>query len=332
MKKIINQVDQIIDEMTDGIALANPELVTKYNNSNIIIRQTFKQNKVSLISGGGSGHEPTHAGYVGTGMLDAAVCGAVFTSPPLDQVYQAIKAVPNQNGVLLIVKNYTGDVLNFQMAQQMAIAEGIKVDHVIVADDVALDANNLTTGRRGLAGTVLVHKVTGAKAEMGASLSEVKAIALKAIANVGTYGIGLNGATVPANGKRGFELADDIVEMGLGIHGEPGIRQEKMKTADEFAIEMIEKIITDLKIKSQDEVVVLVNGLGATTNMELNIVARKVLLILKEKNIIVNKTFVGDYLTSLDMPGLSISLMKLDNELKQLINAPANTVALKVID
>lgn len=332
MKKFINKVDDIVPEMLEGLALAFPEILTKLPDYEVVVRSKFNPNKVSLVSGGGAGHEPAHGGYVGRGMLDAAIAGPVFTSPTPDQILAAIQAVPHDHGVLLIIKNYTGDVMNFQMAAQMAAMEGIDVEFVVVDEDIALkELKTAGAGKRGLAGTVFVHKITGAKAETGADLAAVKATAEKVVANTATFGIGLDGATVPANNKRGFDLPEGIAEVGLGIHGEPGLRQEKMKTADEFTTEIMDKIVAHLGLKANDEVGLLINGLGATPEMELDIIARKAILVLNNLKVKVAKTLVGNYLTSIDMPGMSISVVKLDAETKLLLLAPANTIGMKVL-
>ncbi|MDR3330109.1 MAG: dihydroxyacetone kinase subunit DhaK [Mycoplasmataceae bacterium] len=330
MKKLINKVENIVDEMVEGIVASAPSKLAKVPDYNVVYSKTFNKNNVALVSGGGSGHEPAHAGYVGDGMLTAAVAGPIFTSPTPDMVQAAINACGSSKGTLLIIKNYTGDVMNFQMAAEMANVENRNVDFVVVADDVALINNKSSTGMRGIAGTVLVHKVTGAKAQTGATLEEVKAVAEKAIANVSTYGLALDACTVPAIGHKGFTLGDDEVEMGLGIHGEPGVKKTKIQPVDTFVQEMMDAIISHLKINSGDKVSVLVNGLGATPIMELYIANRKVHEILKSKNIQVVTTHVGNYMTAIDMPGMSISLMKLDNELEHLIKTPCDTLAFKV--
>ena len=287
MKKLINGVDNVVDEMLRGMTAAHPEYVERVEGTDVVIRTGAKKtDKVVLISGGGSGHEPAHGGFVGKGMLDGAVAGAVFTSPTPDQVYEAIKATECGKGALLIIKNYTGDVLNFEMAADMASDEDIKVAQVIVADDVAVENSTWTTGRRGIAGTIFVHKIAGAKAEEGASLEEVKAVAEKVIANVRSMGMGILPCTVPAVGKPGFELAED-------------------------------------------EVAVMVNGMGATPLSELYIANLEVSKVLADKGIIVKKTLVGNYMTSLDMAGFSITLLKLDDELEALLNAPADTPAFR---
>ena len=330
MKKIINAADLVEEQMMEGLRKAYPQYVRRLDGTSVFVRTEKKKGKTALISGGGSGHEPAHAGYIGTGMLDAAVCGAVFTSPTPDQVYEAIQAVDDGAGVLLIIKNYTGDVMNFEMAADMARDEGITVDQVIVDDDVAVDGSLYTVGRRGVAGTVFVHKITGAKAETGASLEEVKAAAEKAVANVRTMSMAIRPCTVPAAGKPGFTLDEDEMEIGIGIHGEPGTHRDKIRTADEIADLMLGRILADLDYEGS-EVAVMINGCGATPLMELLVVNNHVNDVLTGKGIKVFKTFVGNYMTSLEMAGFSISLLRLDDELKELLNAPADTIAFKEI-
>jgi len=329
MKKIINAPQNVVSEMIRGMALAFPEYIRKLDSADVLVRAEAKRDKVALVSGGGSGHEPAHAGYVGYGMLDAGVCGAVFTSPTPDSVLEAIKAVRTDRGVLLIIKNYTGDVLNFEMAMEMAEAEGIKVDKVIVDDDVAVQNSTWTIGRRGIAGTVFVHKIAGAMAETGASLEDVKAVAEKVIANVRSMGMALSPATVPEAGKPGFVLGENEMEIGLGIHGEPGVRREEIKPANDIAGELLGNILTDMRFHQGDEAAVLINGLGSTPLMELFIVNNHVNSILKDKGIKIYRTLVGEYMTSLEMAGFSISVLKLDAELKALLDAKADTPAYK---
>lgn len=328
MKKIINAVDQVENQMIAGMVKAYPQYVTKLDCGNVVARTNKKEGKVALISGGGSGHEPAHGGYVGEGMLDAAVAGAVFTSPTPDQVYEGIKAVATDQGVLMVIKNYTGDVMNFEMAREMAEMEGIKVDQVIVNDDVAVDGSLYTVGRRGVAGTVFVHKIAGALAETGADLAEVKAVAEKVIANVRTMGMAIRPCTVPAAGVPGFELGEDEMEVGIGIHGEPGTHREALKSADEIVDMLMEKILADIDY-SGNEVAVMINSSGATPLMELFIVNNRVADILAEKGIKVYKTFCGEYMTSLEMEGFSISLLRLDDQMKELLDAKADTPAFK---
>ena len=329
MKKVINNAEQVVEEMLQGLVAAHPQYVKRVDGFDVIVRTNAPvPGKVALVSGGGSGHEPSHGGYVGRGMLDGAVAGAVFTSPTPDQVYEAVKAVDGGKGVLLVIKNYTGDVMNFEMAAEMAEAEGIKVAQVIVNDDVAVENSTWTTGRRGIAGTVFVHKIAGAKAEQGADLAAVQKTAEKVIANVRSMGMALSPCTVPAAGKSSFTLAEDEVEIGMGIHGEPGTHRETIRTADETAEHLLGKILADIALQAGDEVAIMVNGLGGTPLMELYVVNRKVAALLAEKNIKIAKTYVGNYMTSLEMAGFSITVLKLDSELKELLLAPADTPAL----
>lgn len=328
MKKIINSVEQVENEMVLGMAKAYPQYVRKLDCGNVVVRANRKEGKVALISGGGSGHEPAHGGYVGEGMLDAAVSGAVFTSPTPDQIYEGIKAVATDQGVLMVIKNYTGDVMNFEMAGEMAQMEGIKVAQVVVNDDVAVKDSLYTVGRRGVAGTVFVHKIAGAKAETGASLEEVQAVAQKVIDNVRTMGMAIRPCTVPAAGQPGFELNDDEMEVGIGIHGEPGTHREPLKKADEIVDLLLEKILADLDYSGK-EVAVMINGSGATPLMELFIVNNRVSDVLAEKGVKVYKTLVGEYMTSIEMEGFSISLLRLDDELKELLDAKADTPVFK---
>ncbi|MBU5483115.1 dihydroxyacetone kinase subunit DhaK [Clostridium sp. MSJ-11] len=332
MKKLINNVDYIVEEMLNGMVVAYPSYIRKLEEGNILVRKNSPiKDKVALVSGGGSGHEPAHGGFVGGGMLDAAVAGAVFTSPTPDQVYEGIKAVAGDKGVLLIIKNYSGDVMNFEMAKDMAEAEGIEVDYVVVNDDVAVENSTYTTGRRGIAGTIFVHKIAGALAEKGADLGEVKRIGEKVIENVRSMGMALTPCIVPAAGKPTFTLEENEMEIGMGIHGEPGTHKESLKSADEVTEHLVSKILEDMKLQKGDEVAIMVNGLGSTPLMELFIVNNKVDKILKEKEIKIYKTFVGEYMTSLEMAGCSVTLLKLDEELKELLDAPADTPAFKSI-
>ncbi|MBO5068916.1 MAG: dihydroxyacetone kinase subunit DhaK [Roseburia sp.] len=327
-KKIINSVATVEDEMIQGLVKAYPQYLKKLDCGNVVVRADKKEGKVALISGGGSGHEPAHGGYVGEGMLDAAVAGAVFTSPTPDQVFEGIKAIATDAGVLMVIKNYTGDVMNFEMAAEMADAEGIKVAQVVVNDDVAVQDSLYTVGRRGVAGTVFVHKIAGAMAETGASLEEVQAVAQKVIDNVRTMGAAIEPCTVPASGKPGFELSEDEMEVGIGIHGEPGTHREKLRPADEIVDMLMEKILADIDY-SGSEVAVMINGSGATPLMELFIINNHVADILKEKGITVYRTYVGEYMTSIEMAGFSISLLRLDEQTKELLTAKADTPAFK---
>ena len=328
MKKLINAIDQVENQMVTGMAKAYPQYLRKLDCGNVVVRADKKEGKVALISGGGSGHEPAHGGYVGTGMLDAAVAGAVFTSPTPDQIYEGIKAIATDKGVLMVIKNYTGDVMNFEMAREMAEMEGIKVDQVVVNDDVAVDNSLYTVGRRGVAGTVFVHKIAGALAETGADLEDVKQIAEDVIANVRTMGMAIRPCTVPAAGVPGFELGDDEMEVGIGIHGEPGTHRETLKSADEIVDMLLDKIRADIDY-SGSEVAVMINGSGATPLMELFILNNRVADVLAEKGIKVYRTFVGEYMTSLEMEGFSISLLRLNDRMKELLDAHADTPAFK---
>lgn len=327
MKKVINVPEQVVEEMLQGVVAAHPQYVRRIEGFDVLARAGKPTAKVALVSGGGSGHEPSHGGFVGSGMLDGAVAGAVFTSPTPDQVFGAVKAVDGGKGVLLIIKNYTGDIMNFEMAAEMAEAEGIQVEKVVVADDVAVENSTWTIGRRGIAGTVFVHKIAGAKAETGAELSEVKRVAEKAIANVRSMGMAIAPCTVPAAGKPSFILADNEMEIGMGIHGEPGTHRESIRPADEVAQHLLDKILADMPLTAGDEAAVLVNGLGGTPLMELYVVNRKVAEVLGGSGIKTVKTYVGNYMTSLEMAGFSITVLKLDTELKELLLAPADTPA-----
>lgn len=328
MKKFINDVALVEDQMVQGMVKAYPQYLKKLDCGNVVVRANKKEGKVALISGGGSGHEPAHGGFVGTGMLDAAVAGAVFTSPTPDQVYEGIKAIATDAGVLMVVKNYTGDVMNFEMAAEMAEMEGITVKYVVTNDDVAVKDSLYTVGRRGVAGTIFVHKIAGAKAETGASLDEVQAVAQKVIDNVRTMGAAIEPCTVPAAGKPGFELSEGEMEVGIGIHGEPGTHREQIKSADEITDMLLTQILADIDYAGS-EVAVMINGAGATPLMELFIINNHVADVLAEKGIKVYKTFVGEYMTSIEMQGFSISLLRLDDEMKTLLDAPADTPAWK---
>lgn len=332
MKKIINSTDSIVHEMCLGMEKSHPDMIKYTPKYKIIQRKTLNPDKVTLICGGGSGHEPAHAGYVGVGMLDAAVCGDVFASPSSIQVYNAIKNTASNKGTLLIVKNYSGDCMNFDTAAEMAEEDDeIKVERVYVNDDIAVKDSLYTIGRRGVAGTVLVEKIAGAAAEEGLSLEEVKAVAQKAIDSVRSIGYALTSCTVPAKGTPTFELGEDEIEFGVGIHGEPGIERRPNKTSAELAQEMIQMLLADLKVASGDEVVLLVNGLGATPLQELYLMSNDAHAALEAAGVKVYKTMVGNYMTAIDMAGASLSIMKMDDELKKYYQSPVNTVALKMI-
>ncbi|PDZ13085.1 dihydroxyacetone kinase subunit DhaK [Bacillus pseudomycoides] len=329
MKKIINQPETLVMEMCNGMVMAHPELelLKKYK---VIKKKEMNENKVTLISGGGSGHEPAHAGLVGKGMLDAAVCGDVFASPSQIQVYQAIKATASKKGTLLIIKNYSGDIMNFKNGAHLATEDGIEVEYVRVDDDIAVEDSLYTVGRRGVAGVVLVHKIAGAAAEEGMDLMQVKAVAEKAAANVRTIGLALTSCTVPASGSPTFKLGEDEMEYGVGIHGEPGRKREKIATADELALRMTNDLVKDLGLDEDAEIAVLVNGFGGTPLQELYLFNNAVTRELSKRNIRINRTFVGNYMTSIDMAGISLTVMKLDDELKTLLSKECNTPAFKV--
>lgn len=329
MKKIINKPETLVMEMCNGMVMAHPELelLKKYK---VIKKKEMNENKVTLISGGGSGHEPAHAGLVGKGMLDAAVCGDVFASPSQIQVYQAIKETASKKGTLLIIKNYSGDIMNFKNGAHLATEDGIEVDYVKVDDDIAVEDSLYTVGRRGVAGVILVHKIAGAAAEAGMDLGAVKAVAEKAAANVRTIGLALTSCTVPASGSPTFTLAEDEMEYGVGIHGEPGIKREKMLSADELANRMTNDLVKDLGVKDGEEIALLVNGFGGTPLQELYLFNNAVTRELAARNIKINRVFVGNYMTSIDMAGMSLTVMKLDDELKTLLSKECNTPAFKV--
>ncbi|WP_026590625.1 dihydroxyacetone kinase subunit DhaK [Bacillus sp. UNC437CL72CviS29] len=329
MKKIINQPETLVMEMCNGMVMAHPELelLKKYK---VIKKKEMNENKVTLISGGGSGHEPAHAGLVGKGMLDAAVCGDVFASPSQIQVYQAIKATASKKGTLLIIKNYSGDIMNFKNGAHLATEDGIQVEYVRVDDDIAVEDSLYTVGRRGVAGVLLVHKIAGAAAEEGMDLMQVKAVAEKAAANVRTIGLALTSCTVPASGSPTFKLGEDEMEYGVGIHGEPGRKREKIATADELALRMTNDLVKDLGLEDNAEIAVLVNGFGGTPLQELYLFNNAVTRELSKRNIRINRTFVGNYMTSIDMAGVSLTVMKLDDELKTLLSKECNTPAFKV--
>lgn len=327
MKKIINKPEHVVSELLKGMELSHPELV--YTEKLEVIARREKSDKTAVISGGGAGHEPAHAGYVGRGMLDAAVCGNVFSSPSPDRILEGIRQTECGKGVLMIIKNYSGDIMNFGLAQELAEMEDIQVESVVVKDDVAVADSTYSTGRRGIAGTVFVHKIAGAKAEAGGTLQEVKMAAQKAIDNIRSMGMAMTPCILPAVGKPGFELAGNEIEIGMGIHGEPGVERTAVKTAKETARILLDKILADYDY-SGSEVALLINGLGATPLMELYILSKEIHELLAAKNINVYKTFTGNYMTALDMSGCSVTLMKLDDELKELLDAPCNTPSLKI--
>ncbi|BCW04002.1 dihydroxyacetone kinase subunit DhaK [Arthrobacter sp. NtRootA1] len=330
MKKLINDPRAVVDESVEGFGMAHADIVDVHPEPKYVIRKGAPvAGKVALVSGGGSGHEPLHAGFVGLGMLDAAVPGAVFTSPTPDQIIPATVAVDSGAGVVHIVKNYTGDVLNFETAAEMAQAEGVHVRSVLVNDDVAVEDSLYTAGRRGVGGTVLVEKIAGAAAERGDGLEAVAAIAERVAANVRTMGVALSGCTVPHAGTPSFELAEDEIEIGIGIHGEPGRHRIAMESADAITDRLLEPVLEDLSISSGDRVLLFVNGMGGTPQSELYIVYRRAAQVLAERGASVERSLVGNYVTSLEMQGCSVSVLRLDDELVRLWDAPVHTAALR---
>jgi dihydroxyacetone kinase-like protein len=329
MKKLINAPESVVDEALAGMAAAHADLI-RVEAPNIVVRKDApRPGKVGVISGGGSGHEPMHGGFVGMGMLDAACPGAVFTSPVPDQMLAATKAVDGGAGVLHIVKNYTGDIMNFEMAAEMARAEGIDVTAVVIADDVAVKDSLWTAGRRGVGGTVLAEKIVGAAAEAGADLATVTALCQKVQDNVRSMGMALTSCTVPQAGKPTFDLPDDEMEIGVGIHGEPGRTRMKLAGADEITELLATPILDDLPFERGDKVLVFVNGMGGTPLIELYIVYNAFKKILDGRGITIARNLVGDYITSLDMAGCSITVLKLDDELTRYWDAPVLTPALR---
>ncbi len=329
MKKIINNPNDVVTEMLQGLAKANPNVVYAGEGVEVISRKEKKAGKVGVISGGGSGHEPAHAGYVGKGMLDAAVAGNVFASPSPDRIIEGIKAADSGAGVLLVIKNYSGDIMNFEMAAELASMEDIKTASVVVRDDVAVPNSTFSTGRRGIAGTVFVHKVAGAAAEMGKSLEEVQAAAQKTVDNVRSMGMAMSPCILPGVGKPGFSLGENECEIGMGIHGEPGVSREDLPSAKDLAAQLVGRILEDYDY-SGSEVAVMVNGLGGTPLMELYILFNEVEKVLAEKGIRIYRSFVGNYMTSLEMAGASVTLLKLDDELKTYLDYPSEAPAFRV--
>lgn len=330
MKKLVNDVHNVVKETLEGFALAHADLVEVHLDPDFVTRKTPKtEGKVGLVSGGGSGHEPLHAGFVGEGMLDAAVPGAVFTSPTPDPILEATKAADHGAGVLHIVKNYTGDVLNFETAAEMAEMEDIEVRSIVVNDDVAVEDSLYTAGRRGVAGTIFVEKLAGAAAERGDDLDAVTAVAQKTNSEMRSMGLALGPCTVPHAGKPSFDLADDEIELGIGIHGEPGYRRGKMESADALVEELYTKVRYDLELKAGERVITLVNGMGGTPSSELYICHRRLAELLEADGVSIARSLVGNYVTSLEMPGVSITLLRVDDELLELFDAPVSTPAWK---
>jgi phosphoenolpyruvate---glycerone phosphotransferase subunit DhaK len=330
MKKLINKPEDVVKEELEGVALAHPDLVRVMFDPKVVIRADAPvQGKVGLISGGGSGHEPMHGGFVGMGMLDAACPGEVFTSPTPDQMLEATKAANGGAGVVHIVKNYTGDVMNFDMAAEMARAEGIEVESVLVDDDVAVQDSLYTAGRRGVGTTVLMEKIAGAAAEEKRSLADVAAVARKVNELGRSMGMALTSCTVPAAGKPTFDLPEDEMEIGVGIHGEPGRERMKLKPVGEIVEMMSVAVVEDIPYKSGDKVLAFVNGMGGTPLIELYVVFNEVAKFLKGRGVEITRNLIGNYITSLEMQGFSITLLKLDDELTKLWDAPVKTAGLR---
>jgi len=329
VKKLINSPDDVVADALAGIAAAHPELRVDVKERVVARAARTRAGKVALVSGGGSGHEPLHAGFVGPGMLDAACPGEVFTSPVPGQMLAAALGVDGGAGVLLVVKNYTGDVLNFQMAAELAAEEGVSVETVLVDDDVAVQDSTWTAGRRGTGATLFVEKIAGAAAERGDSLAEVAAIGRRVNAASRSFAVALTSGTTPAAGHPGFDLPEDEIEVGVGIHGEPGRRREKIRPAKEIVADMLAAILADQPLESGEEVLVLVNGLGGTPLLELYIVYAEVAAVLAAKGVRIVRNLVGNYVTSLDMAGVSITLCRADAGLLELWDAPVDTPALR---
>ena len=326
MKKLINGTEHVLAESLAGFAAAHADIVSLGSEDKFVRRRELTSGKVALISGGGSGHEPLHAGFVGRGMLDAACPGQVFTSPTPDQMVAAVEAVETGKGCLFIVKNYEGDVMNFQMAADLA---GKEIATVLTDDDVAVEASTWSTGRRGVAGTLIVEKIVGAAAEKGASLAELKALGDQVNRRTRSMGVALTSCTVPAAGKPTFSLGDDEMEMGVGIHGEPGRRRVKLSSADAIAEEMVGAIVGDLGLARGTNTLLLVNGFGGTPAMELYVMVNSALRVLRAKGVQVTRFLTGSYVTSLEMAGCSITVSVFDDALCGLWDAPVHTAALR---
>ena len=331
MKKLINDPDAVVDEMLAGMVDAHPDHLRRIDGTQVLVRADGPiDGKVAVVSGGGSGHEPTHGGYIGAGMLDGAAAGDVFSSPTGDEFERLVDAVDGGAGVLAVIKNYEGDVMNFETALELQAMEGAETAEVIVNDDVAVEDSLYTSGRRGVCWTILVHKAAGAKAAAGGDLEAVTAVAEKVIDNVGTMGMALTSCVTPEKGEPTFDLGADEIELGIGIHGEPGTERTEVMSADAVTAELTGRVLDDLAIEAGEEVITIVNGMGATPLMELYVVQRALGGILEDAGVDVFDSWVGDYMTSLDMAGVSITVCRLDAELKELLAAPADTPALTV--
>jgi dihydroxyacetone kinase-like protein len=330
LKKFINAPEDVVQESLAGLGAAHPDLVRVDLENQLVLRKDAPvKGKVALISGGGSGHEPLHGGFVGKGMLDAACPGAVFTSPVPDQMLAATKAVDGGAGVVHIVKNYTGDVMNFKLAAELAEDEGIKVTSVLTNDDVAVEDSTWTAGRRGVGVTVLLEKIAGAKAEAGGTLEEVTAVANKVNAQGGSFGVAFTSCVTPGAGAPTFDIGSDEMEFGVGIHGEPGRRREKVKPAGEIVADMADAILSDLDLPKGSNVLAFVNGLGGTPLIELYVIYYELTKQLEARGLTATRNLIGNYITSLEMAGASITILALDDELTELWDAPVHTPALR---
>lgn len=330
MKKIINNPHDVVPEMVEGMVRSYPQYIEKIEGTEAVVRanKDSMKGKVGIVSGGGSGHEPTHAGFVGEGMLSAAVCGQVFTSPTPDQIYAAIKAVNQGQGVFLVVKNYSGDVMNFDMAKDLASMDNIPVKSIVVDDDIAVENSLYTQGRRGVAGTLFMHKILGAAAQNGASLDEIDKLAHTVLPNIKTIAVALSAATNPEVGKPGFVLKEDEIEYGVGIHSEPGYRREKIKPSKELVNELVGKLDQEMHLEGDKKYACLVNGMGATPLMEQYIFANDVLNKLEKFDIKPSFMKVGNYMTSIDMAGISLTLFEIkDDKWLEYLKMPVETIA-----
>ncbi|HXW94937.1 MAG TPA: dihydroxyacetone kinase subunit DhaK [Nitrososphaerales archaeon] len=322
-KRLMNDASRMVDEELEGLVSLHRNTLRRLAGTNVIVRKDAPQiGKVGVIGGGGSGHEPMQAGFVGRGMLDAAVAGEIFTAPPPNQIHRAIREVDGHEGVLLVVNNFSGDTMNFGLAEEMGRKDGIQVEHVIVNDDVAVPAKE---SRRGIAGGILVEKIAGAKAELGGSLTEVRELAQRAVDNTRSMGVALTSCTLPSVGKPMFNIMDDEMELGIGVHGERGVQRTKLESADKVAKTLLDRISGDLELKRGDKVALLVNGMGGTTLMELLILLKRTVQLLDGEGVVVSRPMAGNLVTSLDMSGASLTLIRLDEELSQMLNAPDST-------
>lgn len=327
MKKFINRPENLIEEMLEGFVKAHPHKVRRLETERVLVRKDAPvKGKVGIVTGGGSGHKPAFIGYIGKGLVDAVAVGDIFAAPPVSRVYEAIKAVDGGKGVLLCLGNYSGDVMNFGMAKELAESEGIPVESIIVNDDVASSPKGKEENRRGIAGEVVLWKVVGALAEEGADLAKLKEVGERVVRNTRSMGVAHTPCILPTTGKPSFTIGEDEMEIGVGHHGEPGVKRTKMMSADAVTELLTLEILKDLPFESGDEVLVLINGLGSTSLLEMYICFRKVAEILADHRITIHRTYIGEFFTSLEMGGFSITLTRLDDELKRLIDAPCDGV------